>query len=88
MFVDVDGEGGSGVAARVEKGQNEINVRAEARNRKGLEGGHEERKIGEMEGRQAKFAQRSYKRRAVGMREGKGRCFRTKRKCNLKEARM
>lgn len=37
-----------------------------------MEGGHVERKIGEMEGRQAKFAQRSYKRRAVGMREERG----------------
>jgi len=48
MFVDVDGEGGFGVAARVEEAQNEINVRVEARNRKG---GYGERKIGEMEGR-------------------------------------
>lgn len=80
MFVDVDGEGGSGVAARVEKGQNEINVRAEARNRKGWRRARGEKDRGD--GRQAKFAQRSYKRRAVGMRE-KGGMFPDKTKVQL-----
>lgn len=53
MFVDVDGEGGSrGVAARrVEEGQNEINVRAEARNRKGWRRARGEKDRGD--GRQA-----------------------------------
>lgn len=55
MFVDVDGEGGlRGVAARVEKGQNEINVRAEARNRKGwrrARGGEKDRGDGRQAGK-------------------------------------
>lgn len=72
----------------MEKGQNEINVRAEARNRKGWREGTRRRKIGEMEGRQAKFAQRSYKRRAVGTREERGDVSGQNGKCNLKEARI
>lgn len=36
-----------------------------------------------MEGRQAKFAQRSYKRRAVGMREERGEMFPDKTKVQL-----
>ena len=36
----------------MEEAQNEINVRAEARNHQGMEGeGHGERKIGKMEGK-------------------------------------
>jgi len=54
MFVDVDGEGGFGVSARVEEAQNEINVRAEARNRKRWRRVRGEKDRGD--GRQAKFA--------------------------------